>query len=176
VLLTEHAVHFVSVLLLDLHAVVGSSRALHVEGNVAPVELTLHARTVLLQAYYALQLESLVVQPIQLHWSLGSYIQARDPRRAADMDPLIESIGIWELTEFKSGFIALNEEVVVIGDLAFPFAFLKEQFEVAVDVIVRLIAVADLILVVNFALEDHGQREGFVFSTSELGLALYLGG
>jgi hypothetical protein len=142
-----------------------------VESNVTSAELTLHARPVLLQTDYALKLESLVIKSVQLHRSLRSHIKSRDPRGATDVDPLIKCIGVGVLAELKSGFIALNEEVVVIRDLAFLFTSLEQELDVIINVFIGFIAVAYFVLVVDLSFENNLKGEGLIFARCKLSFA-----
>ncbi len=83
------------------------------------------------------------------------------------MHPLVQSGSAhFELVlRFKSGFIFLQEVVVVFRDLVFLFVFLEDQFDRAG----ALLAVgSDIALEVEFALEDHCQRERLVFAECEV--------
>lgn len=162
VLLAKHLVHFLSVPLLELHAIVSSARALYMERNCAPRRLALHACSVLLQADDALKREPLIVKLVQPHRCLGSNKGAGDERRTTNVYPLIQGLCVRVVRRFKSGLILLEEVVVVLRDLGLLLVLVVVEFNLVSHF--GVVAVAQLVLIVDLSFQYHSQTQTLVFS------------
>ena len=91
-LLTENFIATLSLYSINLKEVVGPSRTLNMERYHALAVLALDASTFVLHSTNnTLQIESLVVDLVQSHWSLGCDDRSRYPHSTAQVNPLIQS-------------------------------------------------------------------------------------
>ena len=88
------------------------------ECDLASLVLTLHARAILLEADYALQVEALLIEFVEADSGLRSYRGTRDPCGTAEVHPLVlgghEACVGAACQTLKVRLISLHEERVVL--------------------------------------------------------------